>query len=323
MHKLFIYTLTLLATQLAVAQNNPFPNAPDTASLFDRLPVNTSLRERDFALSPDGQEVYYTLQAPAGGLQTILCLRKQPNGTWSAPSVAPFSGQYADLEPCFSPDGQQLYFVSNRPVEGSKTKDFDIWRMSRTATGWSQPVNLGSPVNTAADEFYPSISRNGTLYFTAAYRRGLGKEDIYAARWNGSNYEEPQALDAAINSMGYEFNAFVSADEQYILFTAYGRADDMGGGDLYLSKKNRNGQWQPAQNLRLINSGKLDYCPSLSPDGQILFFTSERMALPVAGDAAHNLTELQKAYAQVLNGGGNIYWISFAALLKTLSPNGE
>ncbi len=237
--------------------------------------------------------------------------------------LPPFSGQYADLEPCFSPDGQQLYFVSNRPIQGNKTKDFDIWRMSRTATGWSQPVNLGSPVNTEADEFYPSVARSGTLYFTAAYRRGVGKEDIYAARWNGSNYEEPQPLDAAINSMGYEFNAFVSADEQYILFTAYGRADDMGGGDLYLSKKNRNGQWQPAQNLRLINSGKLDYCPSLSPDGKILFFTSERMDLPLAGDAAHNLTELQKAYVQLLNGGGNIYWISFTALLKTLSLNGE
>lgn len=323
MNKLFIYTLSLMITHLAAAQDDPFRNAPDTASLFDRLPVNTPLRERDFALSPDGQEVYYTLQAPAGDLQTILFQRKQPNGNWSAPAVAPFSGQYADLEPCFSPDGQQLFFVSNRPVEGNRTKDFDIWRMDRTAASWSAPVNLGSPVNTIADEFYPSVSRNGTLYFTAAYRRGAGKEDIYAANWNGSNYEEPQPLDAAINSMGYEFNAFVSADEQYILFTAYGRADDMGGGDLYLSKRNANGQWQPAQNLRTINSDKLDYCPSLSPDGQILFFTSERMILPVAGEGVHNVTELQKAYAQLLNGGGNIYWISFAALLKTLSPKGD
>lgn len=323
MNKLFIYIMALLIAHLAAAQTNPFSNAPDTTRLFERVPVNTSLRERDFALSPDGQEVYYTLQAPAGGLQTILFVRKQPDGTWSAPEVAPFSGRYADLEPCFSPDGQQLFFVSNRPVQGNQTKDFDIWRMSRTATGWSQPVNLGSPVNTAADEFYPSVSRNGTLYFTATYRRGWGKEDIYAARWNGRNYEAPQPLDTAINSMGYEFNAFVSADEQYILFTAYGRADDMGGGDLYLSKKNKNGQWQPAQNLRLINSDKLDYCPSLSPDGQILFFTSERMTLPVAGDAVHSLTELQQAYTQLLNGGGNIYWISFPALLKTLSLSGE
>lgn len=323
MNKLILYALTLLVADGVAAQVNPFANAPDTASLFNLLPVNTSLRERDFALSPDGQEVYYTLQAPAGGLQTILFLRKQSDGTWSAPSVAPFSGRYTDLEPCFSPDGQQLFFVSNRPVQGDKPKDFDIWCMHRTATGWSQPINLGSPVNTAADEFYPSVARSGTLYFTAAYRRGLGKEDIYAASWNGSSYEEPQPLDAAINSMGYEFNAFVSADEQYLLFTAYGRADDMGGGDLYLSKKNSSGQWQPARHLRLINSDKLDYCPSLSPDGQLLFFTSERMSLPVAGTAVHTFTELQDAYTQLQNGGGNIYWISFASLLKTLSPTDD
>ncbi len=105
MNKLILYALTLLIADSLAAQVNPFTNAPDTASLFNRLPVNTSLRERDFALSPDGQEVYYTLQAPAGGLQTILFVRKQPDGTWSAPEVAPFSGRYADLEPCFSPDG--------------------------------------------------------------------------------------------------------------------------------------------------------------------------------------------------------------------------
>jgi WD40-like Beta Propeller Repeat len=91
---------------------------------------------------------------------------------------------------------------------------------------------------------------------------------------------ESVALDTGVNSALYEFNAFVSPDEQFILFTAFGRKDDKGRGDIYVSTKNEKGNWLPAKNLEVINSEKLDYCPIVSFDNKTLFFTSERHVIP-------------------------------------------
>ena len=98
----------------------------DKASLVGEGWISTNRYERDFALSPNGNEIFYTLQMPQSTFQTILYTSKNSTGQWSDPVVASFAGRYSDLEPAFSKDGQQLYFVSNRPVKGTEKKDFDI-----------------------------------------------------------------------------------------------------------------------------------------------------------------------------------------------------
>lgn len=286
--------------------------ASDSLALFAANTLSTGLYERDFALSPDGAELFYTLQSPLGIFQTILHSKKDSRGFWSQPEVAPFAGNYSDLEPAFSPDGKKLFFVSNRPVQGTQPKDFDIWVVEKNNGIWGKPQNIGLPVNTSTDEFYPSITQSGNLYFTAAYQNAISKEDIYLAEWKDGKYQSPQPLDTAVNSATYEFNAFVSPDESYILFTSYGRKDDMGRGDLYISKKNGKGIWQPAKNLAVLNSDRLDYCPFVSWDKKILFFTSERLNLQKTflGQPT-NFRELQKTFQSPQNGNGDLYWINF------------
>jgi Tol biopolymer transport system component len=290
---------------------------PSVLALFCPQQVSTFLNERDFAISPDGNEIYYTISTPKSGFQTIVSMHKVRDGEWTAPEVVSFAGTYSDLEPVFSPDGQTMFFASNRPVTGSEPKDFDIWKVTRTKNGWGDPVNLGSPVNTSADEFYPSVTRTGRLYFTAQYKTGVGKEDIFMADYVNGSYQIPQPLDTAVNSKLYEFNAFVAPDESYILFTSYGRKDDAGGGDLYISRKGPEGKWEPAENLKALNSKQLDYCPYVSPDGKILFLTSERHQLPVSfTDSKATYQSVNAVYTSPLNGTGNIYWVQFSALGK-------
>lgn len=210
-----------------------------------------------------------------------------------------------------------MYFSSNRPVDGNSAKDFDIWRVSRVGSGWGNPENVGPSVNTSADEFYPSITKSGSLYFTAAYEGGVGKEDIYVAIPQGSGFQKPVPLDTAINSRFYEFNAFVAPDERYILFTSYGRKDDSGGGDLYISLRDATGKWQPARNLKELNSRQLDYCPYVSPDGKSLFITSERHQLPTSfPDSKATYKSVVNRVLSPANGTGNIYWIDFQKVLN-------
>jgi Tol biopolymer transport system component len=314
-----ILSLLVLSTTVGYAQPNKFSldKAPNQLSLFADGFISTPINERDFAISPDEKEIYFTIASPRSDFQTIVFCKKLKSGEWTKPEVVSFAGMYSDLEPTFSVDGKTLYFASNRPVRGTEPKDFDIWKVTREINGWSTPVNLGAPINTAEDEFYPSITKTGNLFFTASYQgRGIGREDIYCAEWKENKYQTPQPLDSAVNSKVDEFNAFVSPDEDYILFTCFGRRDDAGGGDLYISVKSSTGKWQPAKCLIELNSKYLEYCPYVSPDGKKLFITSTRYSPVKSFSAKVDYATVRNLSSQSLNNQGNIYWVDFEVVRK-------
>lgn len=117
------------------------------------------------------------------------------------------------------------------------SKDYDVWYVERKNTDapWSKPINLGKPVNTGHNEFYPSVSKNNNLYFTSDSPESKGKDDIFFSPWENEKYLQPLLLSDSINTEGYEFNSFVSQDESYLIFSGYNRKDGFGSGDLYIS----------------------------------------------------------------------------------------
>ena len=277
--------------------------------------VSTHRNERDFAISPDGNEIYYSYALPAYNVSTILTLQKR-NSSWSPPEVAKFSGAYNDIEPAFAPDGSALFFISRRPLGvNDSTNDWNIWVMQRRDDQWGEPKALGSPVNNDGDEYYPSAARNGNLYFTAEDRgHSFGGEDIYCCEFKDGSYSDPVNLGPGVNSSQPEFNAFVSPDEDFLLFSSWGRDDGMGGGDLYIAFRDEEGNWQEARNLgKAINSDKLDYCPFVSHDGSRLFFTSQRLDQRLGDHTQKTLDEVTGLEDGPGNGLGDIYWVNFNA----------
>lgn len=236
---------------------------------------------RDFYITDDEKEAYFTIQSPGQELSQIVCVK---NKNWKKPILLPFCDGYSYLEPFLSHDGLKLYFASDRPKSESETKksDFDIWFVERKSLKdqWSKPINMGSTVNSENNEFYPTLSRNNNLYFTMDAKSGLGKDDIYYSQWNSKEYSKPMLLNNNVNSEGYEFNAFISADEQMLIYTKYNAKDGLGSGDLYLSRKDKHGEWQPAQHMgNEINTKYMEYCPFYNSRTGILYFTSRRNSL--------------------------------------------
>ncbi|MBW0176411.1 hypothetical protein [Sediminibacterium sp.] len=319
-YKVLMIFFSFLCSSILIAQVKiSFTEPPLVPTLFQAGVVSTGIPERDFALSPDETELFYTIQSPLGYFQTIVYMRKDLKGIWSNPQIASFAGNYSDLEPTFSPDGKRLLFSSNRPLTGDKAKDFDIWYVEKQGDSWSAiPQNIGAPVNTEANEFYPSLTKSGNLYFTASYKNGVGREDIYVAIWTAGKFNQPVALDTAVNTKVDEFNAFVSPDEDFILFTSYGRKDDMGRSDLYITQKDKSGNWQAAKHISILNSNRIDYCPFVSFDKKKMFFTSERNILKQVFDKKVTLEDLEKTFRSPQNGSGDIYWISFDKVLESL-----
>jgi hypothetical protein len=153
------------------------------------------------------------------------------------------------------------------------------------------------------------LGKGNNLYFTAVRENGPGKEDIYLSRFVDGKYLEPVPLDTNVNSTTWEFNAYVNPEENLIIFSSYGRKDDMGGGDLYYSKKDQNGNWLPSVNMgSRINSDKLDYCPFMDIPRGNFYFTSDRMGNP--SGRIKNVSEIDHLANNILNGMGNIYRIS-------------
>ena len=272
---------------------------------------------RDVAISPDGKEILFCMSAPP--YSTILFTRWENDG-WTDPEVVenlsdPF---FYNFEPCFSPDGKRLFFLSNRPdtTKGETKPDQDIWAMDKMENGWGIPYNLGAPVNTDDEEYYPSVTNNGTLYFTRA-KKGDPINYIYRSRLVDGKYSEPELLPENVNCGENRYNAYISRDEKFIIVPAVGIAGSFGGTDYYISFRNENDIWSEPVNMgpTVNTAGNREYSASLSPDGKYLFFMSQR-ALVIPEKLTHKV--MKEAFFDIGNSNSAIYWVdaSFIDSLK-------
>ncbi|HLV39026.1 hypothetical protein [Xanthomarina sp.] len=271
--KIRLVIFLIFISNVLVAQNQ------SEVVQFDKT-LNQFVNVRDFCLSKDGNEAFFTIQSPNQEISQLAYIKKK-NNEWSQPELLPFNDKYMYLEPFLSYDNNRLFFASDRPLNDTtiEKKDFDIWYVDRNNKNdkWSEPKNMGKPVNSELDEFYPSVSKNNNLYFTMVSPDGFGKDDIYFCKWEGDKYSNPILLDENINGAGYEFNAFISENEDFIIYSKYNEEDGQGSGDLYISKKDANGHWKKATNLGVpINTKYMEYCPFYDEQNHILYFTSKR-----------------------------------------------
>lgn len=219
--------------------------------------------------SPDGMTLYFSQD------RSDILVSHSEDGKWLPPSVAEFSGKYRDGDPFVSPDGLQLFFWSSRPLDGQQRKGLAIWAMDRQRTGWNAPRDVGITINGPDGSVgFPAVAANGTLYFMADRSDSLGGLDIYKAKRAGDQYAKPENLGRVVNSKYSELDAYVAPDESYIVFSS-DRPGGLGGGDLYVSRL-KDGAWTTPQNLGpKVNSVGYECCPSVSPDGKHLYFTTQ------------------------------------------------
>ncbi len=136
-----------------------------------------------------------------------------------------------------------------------------------------QPENLGSAINTAEDEYLPSLTADGaTLIFTAVRK---GQEDFYRSKKVNSHWAPAEPI-TAINSDYNEGAQTITADGKLLVFTICNKPDGLGRCDLYFTAYT-NGNWTPVKNMgRPVNSPYYESLPSLSAEGDALYFTSNR-----------------------------------------------
>ncbi len=219
--------------------------------------------------SPDGTEVYWaTIDGETR--RSRIYFMEERDGQWTAPEEASFSGQGHDLAPSFSPDGRRLYFASVRPDGCGRV---DLYFVEQTTSGWSAPVNAGSPPNSENSETQPSITATGTIYYVSAMDSVQWNRGIFSSRWADGDYQAPEALPAAINTAHADAYPFIAPDESYLLFASGRPGLNEVETELYISFRRADGGWSEARNMGPeINNGFSASFPCVTLDGKYLIF---------------------------------------------------
>lgn len=186
--------------------------------------INTPDNEGTASLSADGRTLVFTAcQGRKGFGSCDLYVSKKTGSDWSSPeNLGPtVNSHFYESQPALSADGRRLYFVSDRPGGQGRR---DIWQSDLNADGtWAQPVNLGVPVNTPANEASPFIHPNGqSLFFASDGHIGMGGYDLFVTRPNetdnaqstdrGTVWSMPTNLGYPINTAEDQASLFVSAN---------------------------------------------------------------------------------------------------------------
>ena len=274
-----IAVCTIALTACASGSDVPRPIGPPyTPDRLLSLPrpfevgtISTDADEYGPTFSPDGRTLYLVKRIERGKVEFIYSSQFS-RGKWSAPRVTGFSGQWFDKEPFVTPDGKQIFFSSNRPlVRGAPIRDMDIWTVTKKFRGWRDPVRVDL-VNSDSTDSYPTVTRDGTLYFASNRPGGRGDYDLYRTRLIDGRYTAPENLGDAINTSGNEADPYIAPDESYMIFSSI-RPGGYGEGDLYITFNSAAG-WSTPQILPTsVNSSEYEYTPLVTPDGKFLFFS--------------------------------------------------
>jgi hypothetical protein len=251
---------------------------------------------------------------------SVILVTKVVNDRWTEPEIVPFSADAAhqEVEPSIAPDGSRMFFLSDRrpdgetlePDERGQWANQKIWFVDRRGNGWSEPSILGPPVNSDSSEFFPSVTRDGTLYFTRSLPESR-ESYIYRSRFVDGTYQEPERLPEQVNSTTSQYNAFVAPDESYLIVPVSGREDSFGGTDYYITFRTDDDRWSDLINLgeRINSPQNGEFSPYVSPDGRFFFFMASRR-IPW-DERPDTLTRdvLTGVYSQPGNGRADIYWV--------------
>ncbi len=209
-------------------------------------------------------------------------LSRRLNGEWQA--MEPVKGINTSSNEgaqALSPDGKWMFFTAcgRQDSKGS----CDIYFSRRVGDGWSEPVNIGSPVNTPAWESQPCFSADGqTLYFVSNRGGGKGGNDIWTAKIVGMRdngvpiFGKVENLGDSINTDGDEISPFVHPDNQTLYFSSDGW-HGVGKLDIFVSRKDTAGNWQRPTNIGYpINTSQDDNGLVVSYSGRTAYYSSAR-----------------------------------------------
>ena len=232
-------SLFLFMRRLNISREDFYTSSMGVHGFSAAIPLSDTLnfaaKKGSMSLSADLQTLYYAADyAEQGyGRYDIYKVQRSPWG-WSKPKNLGqrINSDFWDSAPSIAPDGNSIYFASNRP-EGYG--GIDIYVSFKNEKGyWEDAINLGPTINTKGDDQTPFIhADNQSLYFSSNGRAGFGGSDIYVSRKKiDGNWTTPVNLGYPINTYDNEGSIAVASNGA-TAYIASDRSDSRGELDIY------------------------------------------------------------------------------------------
>ncbi len=247
--------------------------------------VNSDLMEYWPSLSVDEKILYFTvlvaknpdLPLRPGNVQEDFFYSLKEGEEW---------GQRVNLGPpintrdnegaqTVTADGTQMFFTACNREDG--LGQCDIYFTKYMNGKWTKPGALGAPVNTAFSEKHPSVSADGRyLYFASNRPHGKGDYDLWMSTLGQDGWGVPVNLGDSINTPETEQSPDIHPDNMTLYFASSGWPG-MGKNDLFVSKRDRNGNWTTPENLGYpVNTGDEEIGLFVDAEGNKAYFASDR-----------------------------------------------
>jgi outer membrane protein OmpA-like peptidoglycan-associated protein len=256
--------------------------------------VNSELDEYYPSLTVDELTLLFTRldkdPSNADGFNENLYLSRFRDYLWQPSRTIglPVNTRYNEGACAISPDGQIIVFTSCEIQRGlgygqgrSGYGSCDLFFTYRNGDKWSQPQNLGAPVNSHLWESQPAFDANGkTLYFVRGVPASgavVQNSDIFFSTIDDQgNWSVPKSVGRNINTDGNEEGVFIHPDGQTLYFSSDGHPG-MGGYDIFLSRRQPDGSWGQPVNLGYpINTSKNETGFIVNASGTKAYFSSNR-----------------------------------------------
>jgi outer membrane protein OmpA-like peptidoglycan-associated protein len=276
----------------------------DPVQMHDRInqgplqyfPVLTADEEKIFFTRREGHEPHFD--------EDIYVSERDSSGQWSFPYPISrtINTQYNEGTCTISADGKILIFTScmGRRNFGS----CDLFISYREGIDWSQPVNMGPNINSAAWDSQPSLSADGRkLYFVSERPGGEGKRDIWMSKRNEEGeWEVAINLGPVINTREDDVSPFIHVNGQTLFFASKGRLG-FGGYDLF-SSEYIDGSWTEPRNLGYpVNTSEDQVSLFVAADGETAYYSLDswtEMGAPISMiyqfDMPETITVTHKSY---------------------------
>jgi OOP family OmpA-OmpF porin len=241
--------------------------------------VNAFVMQYFPVLTADEQQLFFTRRNGVRGDDTedLVVSTKDSRGRWGKPaSVSSKINTPENEGTCtVSADGRQIIFTSCRGRIGFG--GCDLFMSEKRGDEWSEPVNLGSGVNSAYWESQPALSPDGrVLYYASERRGGRGGKDIYVSYKNEKGaWSKAEILPPHINTPADDLSPFIHANGRTLFFATTGRVG-FGGYDIYVTERIGN-EWTEPRNFGWpVNNFEDQFSLFISADGKTGYYSHEK-----------------------------------------------
>ena len=233
---------------------------------------------------------------------------------------------FPDYAPILFANGNRLFFTSRRKGSFPEYKDpnneyfEDIYFSEKVNGIWEKPVNVGNPINTKTHDASVAISEKDSAFYIYRTNPNLISGDIFISVQHDGKWQNPKLFESSINSKkGTESSISIHPNGNKIFFSS-NREGGYGGKDLYFVQKLPNGKWSLPTNLGgIINTPEDEDAPFISPDGQVLYFSSKGHKNMGGYDLFKSRLKTNKQWSEPENMGAPINSVRDDIFISTLN----